>query len=87
MRRSGMFSKINRFFDLFKDNSSISELHKSFLSLVKNIVIVQHPPLNPLPSREGKLFYSSHLRGRARERVDFYIICYNEEDNYATEIS
>ena len=33
---------------------------------IKKGVILQHPPLNPLPSREGKLFYSSPLRGEGK---------------------
>jgi len=31
-----------------------------------NFVIVQHPPLNPLPSREGKFSYPSPLRGEGK---------------------
>lgn len=36
MRSSKLFDKLTRFFELFKDKRSISDLHKNFLTIVEN---------------------------------------------------
>jgi len=37
MRRSGMFSKLNRFFRLYKSNAPVPSLNRKFLAIIENI--------------------------------------------------